>query len=149
MRNPVAYWVGKWVVRLHYKQKLDLYSLPSIHAPELWARTQRKQKIPINLRWEIWRRDEFTCVYCDLWGHNLSLDHVVPEKYGGKIEKSNLVTACTKCNVKKGESSFDDFVKSKWLAKKRRHQPSLTTGTTPLSPQALKQQILERIGKST
>ena len=32
----------------------------------------------------------------------LSLDHVVPRRYGGKSTWENIVCACLKCNIKKG-----------------------------------------------
>jgi 5-methylcytosine-specific restriction endonuclease McrA len=33
---------------------------------------------------------------------DLSLDHVIPRSMGGQNSWSNIVCACTKCNVKKG-----------------------------------------------
>lgn len=141
--KPLAYLVGKLVVHLHYTRKLDLYSLPSIHAPELWAKSQRKAKIPQKIRWAVWRRDDFRCLYCGIWGDKLSLDHVVPETYGGSSEMENLITACGNCNAKKGSTSFDAFINSKYLAKKRR-QCGLTT--TPQQVAGLKAEILSSIG---
>lgn len=37
---------------------------------------------------------------------NLTIDHVVPLSKGGKWVWENLVTACTKCNGKKGSKSL-------------------------------------------
>ena len=61
-------------------------------------------RVPRKLRLAIIERDNFTCQYC---GHHdetmksLQVDHVVPVSKGGHGESSNLVTACTTCNLKK------------------------------------------------
>lgn len=61
----------------------------------------RKRPISAELRWEIWERDDFRCAYCGK-RRFLSVDHIKPEKYGGTLDKANLVTACMKCNLKRG-----------------------------------------------
>ena len=55
--------------------------------------------------WErIFERDHFTCVYCGFDGRpfdnwmQLSTDHVLPKKSGGRDTLANLVTACFFCN---------------------------------------------------
>lgn len=72
------------------------------------SRHSTKRQISERLRWEIWERDNFTCKYCGT-RRFLSVDHVVPECEGGTIDPSNLVTACRKCNSKKGTSSLGAF----------------------------------------
>lgn len=49
----------------------------------------------------IFTRDQHTCAYCKA-KENLTLDHILPQSRGGKNEWSNLITACLKCNLKKG-----------------------------------------------
>lgn len=53
----------------------------------------------------IFLRDQYTCQYCgkkfDV--KDLTLDHVLPKSRSGKSTWENLVTACKKCNVKKGD----------------------------------------------
>lgn len=49
----------------------------------------------------ILKRDKYTCVYCGS-KKDLTLDHVLPKSRGGKNTWGNLVTACFKCNHKKG-----------------------------------------------
>lgn len=53
-----------------------------------------------RLRFEILRRDNFTCYYCGLKPPEteLKVDHVLPVALGGKDEASNLVAACHDCN---------------------------------------------------
>jgi 5-methylcytosine-specific restriction endonuclease McrA len=49
-------------------------------------------------------RDAFTCQYCgESPGRQLlTVDHVIPRSRGGVHDWENLVTACTRCNQKKG-----------------------------------------------
>lgn len=50
----------------------------------------------------VFKRDNFTCQYCGT-SKDLTLDHVVPKAKGGKSTWHNLVTACKKCNARKGD----------------------------------------------
>jgi 5-methylcytosine-specific restriction endonuclease McrA len=53
-------------------------------------------------RKEIFRRDNYTCQYCGRHASNLTLDHVIPRRLGGKTDWTNLVAACSCCNHLKG-----------------------------------------------
>jgi len=62
-----------------------------------------RQEIKFS-RANIYLRDRNRCQYC---GHKfssseLSLDHVIPISRGGKSTWENVVCACLRCNVKKG-----------------------------------------------
>lgn len=63
--------------------------------------TYRKESIPPELRWEVWERDNFTCLECGL-RRNLSVDHILAESKGGTLDLSNLRTLCRPCNSRKG-----------------------------------------------
>ncbi|KAI5427797.1 uncharacterized protein LOC127126652 [Lathyrus oleraceus] len=52
-------------------------------------------------------RDNYTCQYCSSH-ENLTIDHVVPAALGGGWTWENLVTACYKCNSKKGRKSIEE-----------------------------------------
>ena len=49
-------------------------------------------------------RDDFTCQYCakSFSNDKLTLDHVIPKSRVGTNTWENLVTACKKCNQRKG-----------------------------------------------
>jgi 5-methylcytosine-specific restriction endonuclease McrA len=51
---------------------------------------------------EIFRRDNHACQYCGRKGTRPTIDHVVPRHKGGEHSWSNLVTACSACNLRKG-----------------------------------------------
>lgn len=55
-------------------------------------------------RKNVFTRDRYTCQYCHkrFPAAELTLDHVVPVSRGGKTRWNNIVTACKKCNRKKG-----------------------------------------------
>lgn len=63
-----------------------------------------------SLRFEILRRDQFTCRYCGAKAPDVQLhvDHVVSVALGGTDNPENLVTACAECNGGKGNRSLDD-----------------------------------------
>jgi hypothetical protein len=58
-----------------------------------------------RLRYEILRRDSYTCRYCGASAPDVPLrvDHVTPVALGGADHPSNLVTSCEDCNS--GKSS--------------------------------------------
>lgn len=59
-------------------------------------------------RRSIFARDNYTCQYC---GHQatreLTVDHVLPKRHGGKDTWENLVCCCRKCNTKKSDKTLD------------------------------------------
>jgi 5-methylcytosine-specific restriction endonuclease McrA len=57
--------------------------------------------IPLTRR-NLLQRDNHTCQYCSYSGDGLTLDHVLPRSRGGGDTWENMVAACVRCNVKKG-----------------------------------------------
>ena len=53
-------------------------------------------------RYNIFKRDGHKCQYCDTT-KDLTLDHLIPRSKGGKSTWKNLVTACKRCNSRKGD----------------------------------------------
>jgi 5-methylcytosine-specific restriction endonuclease McrA len=58
-------------------------------------------------RQNIFKRDNFECQYCST-KKDLTLDHVVPSSRGGGHSWLNLVTACKRCNAKKGDFTAEE-----------------------------------------
>ena len=64
-----------------------------------------------KLRFEVFKRDQFTCQYC---GRKtpaviLECDHVVPVSEGGPDEIENLTTSCFQCNRGKGATLLGEL----------------------------------------
>ena len=76
------------------------FPLPTVIRLRYYVRVPYKE-IPLTRR-NILERDSHTCQYCDYRGEQLTLDHVIPRSRGGKDHWDNLVSACVRCNVKKG-----------------------------------------------
>lgn len=58
-------------------------------------------------RFEVLRRDNYTCRYCRATDNPLTVDHVTPVALGGTDNPNNLVAACRDCNSGKSSSSPD------------------------------------------
>jgi len=56
--------------------------------------------LPKRLRFEVFKRDNFTCQYCGARPPDtvLEVDHVIPQCRGGGDSWDNLTTACWNCN---------------------------------------------------
>ena len=76
------------------------YAMPSV------IRLNRYVQAPYKgvtlTRQNIFKRDNFECQYCGT-KKELTLDHVIPGSRGGAHSWLNLVSACKKCNAKKGD----------------------------------------------
>ncbi len=78
-------------------------------------------------RKNIFERDQSTCQYCGKRHakSDLTIDHVMPRSRGGRDTWDNLVLACVRCNVKKGNRTpleahmplLREPGKPKWLPK--------------------------------
>lgn len=63
-----------------------------------------------KLRFEVFKRDSFTCQYCGAKAPDVVLqcDHVNPVSKGGENDILNLITSCAACNNGKGARKLDD-----------------------------------------
>lgn len=69
------------------------------------------QKVPLT-RENIYKRDNYECVYCGEDNKKLlTLDHVVPQSKGGPNSWENLVTACKRCNGEKSDLTLEEYGK--------------------------------------
>jgi hypothetical protein len=54
------------------------------------------------LRFRVFERDKYQCVYCGGTTDDLQCDHIKPSSRGGPTILENLATACGRCNQSKG-----------------------------------------------
>lgn len=74
------------------------------------------QRTPISkkTRFEVFKRDSFTCQYCGNHPPSviLEVDHIDPVANGGSNRIDNLVTSCSECNRGKSARLLSDVPKS-------------------------------------
>lgn len=82
--------------------------IPSVLKLKYYVRVKRPMHIRFS-RENVYVRDDFHCQYCREKYHakSLTLDHVIPASQGGKKTWTNIVTACIRCNQKKGGRTPD------------------------------------------
>ena len=103
-----------WLDVSDFKQEFEPESHDWIHTVKISVAVPRivrllfydhlpKRQVTLNRR-NIYARDHNTCQYCGKKypPSELSLDHIIPKSKGGGATWENLVCACLKCNVKKG-----------------------------------------------
>jgi 5-methylcytosine-specific restriction endonuclease McrA len=68
-----------------------------------FVKIPRRISLPVTRR-GVLSRDHYTCQYCGAAPprKNLTVDHIIPRSRGGKTTWENVVTACDKCNGRKG-----------------------------------------------
>ncbi len=70
----------------------------------------KRKNIPNKLRFEVFKRDSFTCQYCGQSAPNvvLEVDHLLPVSKGGDNDILNLITSCWTCNNGKSNILLTD-----------------------------------------
>lgn len=76
----------------------------------MYAEKIKRKPIGKKLRFEIFKRDAFTCQYCGKSAPDiiLHIDHINPIVGGGDNDLLNLVTSCVDCNLGKGARRLSD-----------------------------------------
>jgi hypothetical protein len=66
--------------------------------------------VSVRTRFEVFKRDKFTCCYCGRVSPNvvLEVDHIVPICDGGTDDPINLTAACWECNHGKSGVPLSD-----------------------------------------
>lgn len=77
------------------------FPLPTVIRLRSYVKIPYKE-ISLSRR-NVLHRDSYMCQYCGDRRHDLTIDHIVPRSKGGTDTWENVVAACLKCNVKKGD----------------------------------------------
>jgi len=118
--EPMSVVSARKAVVLIYLQKVEIIErhkamvrsvtiaipLPSIVRLVKYAPVPRK-RIVLSRR-NILKRDGQRCQYCGTAKPPLTIDHVIPRNRKGRDTWENLVTACIKCNNKKGNRTPEE-----------------------------------------
>jgi 5-methylcytosine-specific restriction endonuclease McrA len=111
---PLSTWSWQETIKAIFLDRVDVVSHYDrvIHSPaathQLPSVVALRQYIPQNrrppfTRFNVFLRDRFTCQYCaeGFAAQDLTFDHMVPRSRGGRTSWTNVVTACTRCNLVK------------------------------------------------
>jgi hypothetical protein len=71
-----------------------------------------RKPLSVRTRFEVFKRDGFTCRYCGRMSPDviLEIDHVIPICEGGSDDPMNLVTSCWECNRGKSAVPLADVM---------------------------------------
>lgn len=109
---PLSLWPWQTAVKAMFLERVDIVAhydrevhspsatlqLPSVIALRQYV---KPNEYPAFTRFNLFLRDKFACVYCGS-SDELTFDHVVPRRQGGRTSWENVATACAPCNLKKG-----------------------------------------------
>jgi 5-methylcytosine-specific restriction endonuclease McrA len=112
---PLSLWSWQDAVKAVFLERVNIVSeyedivrspsfsmrLPSVIALKRYIPVSRR---PAFTRFNVFLRDCFSCQYCgdDFPAHDLTFDHLTPRSRGGVTAWTNVVTACSVCNLRKG-----------------------------------------------
>ena len=113
---PLSLWPWQDAIKAAWLERVDIVAeyddyvsspstkvkIPSVVVLKDYVKPQKRVAFT---RFNLFLRDEFTCQYCGSKG-DLTFDHVVPRADGGITSWTNVVAACSPCNLKKGSRSL-------------------------------------------
>jgi hypothetical protein len=70
----------------------------------------KRKAVGTRDRFEVFKRDRFTCAYCGGKPPEvvLHIDHITPVSKGGANDPENLITSCRDCNLGKSDVPLGD-----------------------------------------
>lgn len=110
---PLSLWPWQTAIKAVFLDRVDIVASyeREVHSPSLDMKIPsvialrqyvKQSEFPAFTRFNVFLRDHFQCQYCGDTGGNLTFDHVIPRRLGGKTSWENIITACAPCNMKKG-----------------------------------------------
>ena len=102
----VEEWDGDRVLRT----PRDEYPVPSVVRRRSYVNVRQRRESSGMKRVRIYMRDHFRCQYCGERKNpvELTLDHILPRSRGGDSSQINVVTACVRCNQRKGSRTPEE-----------------------------------------
>ena len=86
-----------------------IFPVPSVVRLRHYIHVRRNTRETTMKRARIYIRDRYRCQYCGGGPSRLTVDHVVPRSRGGNHEWANVVAACRRHNVEKGDRLLEEL----------------------------------------
>jgi 5-methylcytosine-specific restriction endonuclease McrA len=83
-----------------WRSERSSFALPSVIRLNSYVKVPYARRVALNRR-AVFARDGNACQYCGVGAENL--DHVLPRSRGGTHTWENVVAACRRCNLRKGD----------------------------------------------
>lgn len=80
-----------------------------------------QRQIDQKIAWFVYRRDKYQCRYCAIDNVPLTVDHIITWEAGGATHPNNLLTACKKCNKKRGNLDYGSWLQHKYYLEKSKY----------------------------
>ena len=119
--EPISIITAKKAVIMYFLDKVDVVKKSKIVINSLYLKFNipeviklknyiyiKHSKIPLT-RKNILKRDDNTCQYCGKNKSEITIDHILPKDKGGNDTWNNLVVACKRCNMIKGNYLLKDI----------------------------------------
>ncbi|MEM0923364.1 MAG: HNH endonuclease [Pseudomonadota bacterium] len=109
---PLSLWPWQEAIKAAFLDRVAIVAEyeTQVHSPSMAMRLPsvvvlrdyvKPARYPAFTRFNLFLRDGFTCQYCGAQGE-MTFDHVIPRSRGGRTTWENVVAACGRCNLKKG-----------------------------------------------
>lgn len=94
----------------HVRTVSRQFNIPSVIRLNRWVNLRRANVTIRFSRANLYARDNYRCQYCFRYfpERELTLDHVLPVVRGGKKTWDNILTACIRCNQRKGHRTPEE-----------------------------------------
>ena len=142
---PLSLWSWQEAVKAAFLGRVNIVSeyeevvhspsfamnLPSVISLKDYVHLDRR---PAFTRFNVFLRDRFRCQYCGVLieAKEITCDHVIPRSRGGQTTWENVVAACHRCNVKKGDRLPEEVGMRLFLPPARpSHLPTLSAPRYP------------------
>lgn len=109
---PLSLWPWQDAIKAAFLDRVSIVAEydAEVHSPSIAMKLPsvvvlrdyvKPARYPAFTRFNLFLRDQFSCQYCGAGGE-MTFDHVVPRSRGGRTTWENVVAACGRCNLKKG-----------------------------------------------
>ena len=113
LENPKIIMIDPSMEEIH--QIIRQMDVQEIEGLEKTVLRKSQRNIDTKVSWQVFRRDNFTCVYCGADDVPMTVDHIVLWEHMGDSVPDNLNCSCKKCNKTRGSIEYSEWVNSKYI----------------------------------